>query len=321
MNSIWRIIMRALLFCSFLLTGCSALLEKLAPEEEEEEEEEADERSEGERMGDCYDGEDNDGDGYIDCDDQGCDDKPACNDTGWTQPDSGEDTWDTGGDDTEDTEDDDTEDTEDIIEREPVQTSLQGNSYRIELSNGTFTQPAGFGSLMSGFFEFDFLIGIISDNNGQIRARGAISEPGSTNQDLCTETEEGFSTGSFSSNPYFAFPPFDAALFIAGTALFFEDLQISGVFAPDGSSFEEGVISGKLDARENYGFLEAMGLSDSSPEDFCDLIAGFGVSCEACADGVDYCMPFEIEDIYAPKQSGVIVAVTSSDISNNSQCD
>ena len=39
-----------------------------------------DERREGSKQGDCLDGEDNDGDGDIDCEDAGCYDKPICND-------------------------------------------------------------------------------------------------------------------------------------------------------------------------------------------------------------------------------------------------
>ena len=75
-----------IIFALSYLQGVPTLLDKLVPEEEEEEEEE-EERREGERQGDCFDGEDNDGDGYIDCDDQGCGDKPACqDDTGWVQP-------------------------------------------------------------------------------------------------------------------------------------------------------------------------------------------------------------------------------------------
>ena len=39
------------------------------------------ETAEGSQQGDCVDGQDNDNDGYIDCEDDGCADKPACEDT------------------------------------------------------------------------------------------------------------------------------------------------------------------------------------------------------------------------------------------------
>lgn len=57
-----------------LLTACDFLTEK----EEDEEEDEDSIYHEGDRQGDCLDGEDNDEDGYIDCEDQDCDGKPAC---------------------------------------------------------------------------------------------------------------------------------------------------------------------------------------------------------------------------------------------------
>ena len=64
---------------------------------------------------------------------------------------SGEDT-----DDTEDTED--TQDTEDTWDSDPVQGSLQGNTYLIDLSSADFIEPPGFGALFSGIIENYFLI-------------------------------------------------------------------------------------------------------------------------------------------------------------------
>jgi len=69
---------------SLLLISCLDFLNKEEPEEEEENDAE---RSEGETQGDCTDGEDNDNDGYVDCDDQGCWERPACSEI--TTPDTG----------------------------------------------------------------------------------------------------------------------------------------------------------------------------------------------------------------------------------------
>ena len=71
--------MKHLFIWSLLLTiGCLDFLKSEPEEDEEENEEDSERREEGERQGDCLDGEDNDDDGYIDCEDQGCDGKPAC---------------------------------------------------------------------------------------------------------------------------------------------------------------------------------------------------------------------------------------------------
>ena len=46
-----------------------------------------DDRREGDRQGDCVDGEDNDNDGDIDCTDSGCSSKPICEGEDSTDPD------------------------------------------------------------------------------------------------------------------------------------------------------------------------------------------------------------------------------------------
>ena len=92
----------------FFSAGCLDFLK-----EEPEEEEESQGREEGKQQGDCLDGVDNDEDGDIDCDDSGCDGKPACESDDTSIIDSGEDTdIDTG-------EDTDTNDTEDPIHENP----------------------------------------------------------------------------------------------------------------------------------------------------------------------------------------------------------
>lgn len=65
--------MKHLLFLSFLLN-----ISCFEAEKSEDEEEEDSNAQEGNIQGDCLDGEDNDDDGYIDCDDSGCTGKPAC---------------------------------------------------------------------------------------------------------------------------------------------------------------------------------------------------------------------------------------------------
>ena len=117
--------MKNLLFLSCLLnTACLDFLKS----EEEEEENDDDERREGERQGDCFDGEDNDDDDKIDCDDSGCSDKPACNDTASEE---------TGIDDTgiDDTGIDDTG-IDDTSEPEVVEATLDPDYLYFQWSNG-----------------------------------------------------------------------------------------------------------------------------------------------------------------------------------------
>ena len=58
----------------FIQVACLELSDKSSSSDDDGE------RREGGKQGDCFDGEDNDDDGDIDCDDEGCADKPACTD-------------------------------------------------------------------------------------------------------------------------------------------------------------------------------------------------------------------------------------------------
>ena len=93
--------MRLIYFTILCKTGC--LESRDQKEEQENQEEQGKEIKEGSQQGDCIDGEDNDNDGLIDCDDSGCASAPACsenndpNDTGQdSNPDNIDDTDDTG---------------------------------------------------------------------------------------------------------------------------------------------------------------------------------------------------------------------------------
>ena len=109
-----------------LTVGCLDRFLKSADEEDEKENEKTDsEPQEGEQQGDCLDGEDNDDDGYIDCEDSGCDGKPACEgavDTGIA--DTGE---------PEDTQD--TQDTQDIDTGSDTEEADQADGYWSLLSS------------------------------------------------------------------------------------------------------------------------------------------------------------------------------------------
>lgn len=103
----------------WLMLGSSMMFSCLNFSKEEPEEDDRNDSSEskeGDQQGDCFDGIDNDDDGYIDCEDQDCDGKPACEDD--------TDTIDTGDIDNGDTGD---TDTDDGIETVSISAIQQGN--------------------------------------------------------------------------------------------------------------------------------------------------------------------------------------------------
>ncbi len=79
----------------FLILGFMfSCLEKPSYDDDDDDEDDDDEESdhEGDNAGECADGQDNDGDGFVDCDDWDCLEKPACTDS-----DTGSDTDTCGG--------------------------------------------------------------------------------------------------------------------------------------------------------------------------------------------------------------------------------
>jgi hypothetical protein len=72
--------MRIYFLTLYMLTACLDR-SKYSPDDDDDDDDDDDE-DEGSSAGDCNDGIDNDDDGFIDCNDQGCSGKPACSDTG-----------------------------------------------------------------------------------------------------------------------------------------------------------------------------------------------------------------------------------------------
>lgn len=148
-----------LIFGTSMMFSC---LDFLKEEPEEEEEEGDSDPEEGAQAGDCLDGIDNDEDGHIDCEDQGCDGKPACESDDTGVVDTGE------PDDTGDTDTDTDTDTDDEIPTVSVQDIQtgdvdEGQYVRIENAivtteitpdgEGFFIQDAG-GGEWSGIYVY-----------------------------------------------------------------------------------------------------------------------------------------------------------------------
>ena len=200
--------------------------------------------------------------------------------------------------------------------------SIAGNTYALDITQGTFLKPAGVGALLQDAFSNKILVGVIDDSNGELKVEGAISEEGSPAQDLCTETLVFPEAADFSSAPYFEIPEGDLTLTIAGFTATIYSLNISGMFAADGSYFGGGELRGKLDARDLVDIAADLGAGDtiSSADDLCTLAAGFGAYCEACTDGAEYCLTVEVVDLTADKTDDTLVSRTAEDIAADPEC-
>jgi hypothetical protein len=203
---------------------------------------------------------------------------------------------------------------------EALSGSVAGKTYAVNIASGTFVKPAGVGDLIGGAFNNNILIGILDDSNGELQVEGAISLEGSLEQDVCTETLVFPEAADFSDAPYFEIPEGDLTLSIAGITATIYDLNISGMFAADGSYFGGGELRGNLDARDLVDVIAEL-VEVESADDICGLVAGFGVACEPCADGANYCLGVEVVDLVADVVDGTtLVSVTSQDIADNPDC-
>lgn len=189
---------------------------------------------------------------------------------------------------------------------------LTGKTYNIDITSGRFVEPAGVGDLIGGLLENSILFGVTEVTDSTISFRGAISETGTTDQDVCTPSLNDFPAADY-ADPYFALSANELALSVGGFDINIDAINISGTFAADGSYFGGGELSGELDARD-IGPLLADQLEDTSPDAICDLLIGFGVVCSPCSsDGEAYCATLMVDQLVGTEQSGEVAEVLESD--------
>lgn len=195
----------------------------------------------------------------------------------------------------------------------PLTVDLVGRTYNVDITSGRFIEPPGVGDLLGGLLENSILFGVKEVTTSSISFRGAISETGNSNQDVCTPSLEDFPAADFSSQPFFVLSSNELALTIAGLTINIDAINISGTFAADGTYFGGGELSGELDARDIGPLLEGQ-LDDTSPDAVCDLLIGFGVACQPCSsDGEPYCATILVDQIVADEQSGELQAIAQED--------
>jgi hypothetical protein len=160
--------------------------------------------------------------------------------------------------------------------------SVEGRAYAMDLANARWVEPPGVGSLIGGLLDEMPVMGITAVNGSQLDSVvGLPSDP------ECIT----FPTANLASYPFFRIGPEDAQFSVSGTSVTAVGLQITGVFASDCGSIEDGAFLGQLDMRE-LAFL--LGTEDAA--EACEQLVGFGVLCSACGDGAETCVNFEATD-------------------------
>jgi len=198
------------------------------------------------------------------------------------------------------------------------EADITGAAYSLDLASGRFVQPAGVGALLQQQLTVEILIGIASISGTDLTLQGALAEDGSNPpvQDLCTESID-FPVADFSDNPFFEVGPQTTTLSVQGLEITIDDLFVSGAFAPDGSSISGAVLAGSIDTRPLVDLIEPGGDDDA----VCLLVQTFGIACEPCTGGGDFCLSLLVDSIQATEIAGLtVVNRTADDIANDPVC-
>jgi hypothetical protein len=149
-----------------------------------------------------------------------------------------------------------------------------------------------------------------------ITMRLAVLDEDGTSQDPCVPTVD-FESGTL-DGPRFHIGPKDITLIVAGDAVDIGNLEATGTFAPDGSSFGCAGFTGLVDTRP----LVPLVLDEKSkPDELCRLVGNYGAECVACTDGEPVCLDLEVDHASgAGNEAIVIVPITDADVKANPEC-
>ncbi len=193
-----------------------------------------------------------------------------------------------------------------------------GNVYQLDLASGTWTEPAGVSALLSSEIGVDLLLEVRSVDPG-LEIRSGWTDDTLLAQDTCVETVD-FPSADIDLLPAFEVGPTSMSLAVSGYEAPIQQVVITGGFDLTGSAIDDAALTAEIDFRKWKALLKDL-LGSGDPADMCDLIAGFGLSCDACAsDGKAYCIPVAVESIPAELSTISLTEVTAADIHDDPAC-
>lgn len=162
-----------------------------------------------------------------------------------------------------------------------------GSSWIMDVQAGTFAEPAGVGSVLASYLEAEpMLFEITQSQQGSVNLRVGGSTGGEQDTCVLTEVELADVSGSRVSVTD------EVRVFaLEGAELTLEDFRLSGTL--NSSGWSEVTLEADLDTRPLGPLVDESG----DPGALCELMVGFGATCEPCADGTPYCLPLLVEDI------------------------
>ena len=197
---------------------------------------------------------------------------------------------------------------------------LVDNVYVVDLADpdqARFNKPPGVSSILQTRITRLIALQVIAPTSPTVVSmRLAVLDESGAAQDLCVPTVD-FENGTL-TGPTFHIGPEDVTLFVAGAAVDIANLEPTGPFAPDGSSFGCAGFTGLVDTRP---LVSLIGDTDSPEDSICTLVAGYGAACVPCRDGEPLCLDLEVDHAYGTLDEVIkIVPVTEADVEKNSEC-
>ena len=189
---------------------------------------------------------------------------------------------------------------------------IEGRTYLVRLDEVTFTEPAGFGAFLSVYLDIPILIGVeeitpdgtkmeLLGDQGRLKSDGTYTQKHNETRDDGIQYYVAtwpFPDVDFNGDPYFSGQADKIELRYSGAKITVHDFQLTGTFAPDGSSFGGGTLAGLGDTAE---MAPLFGEADD-PYYVCELLEGAGTECEVCPDTEQKtCLYLVGEGITAPE--------------------
>ena len=129
-------------------------------------------------------------------------------------------------------------------------------------------------------------------------AHGTAADPEVQDTDIVTRTWSATTKDGLS----FEADVGDETLSFDGSDMDVEDMVISGDVSSDRSTISDAAFT--YSANVSFA-MDLLGVT--SAEDVCDLLASFGVSCQACNDGDVLCIDVSYEGVTGSELSGTTI--------------
>ena len=214
-------------------------------------------------------------------------------------------------------------------------------AFMADLAGATFVEPPGVGPIFQSQLVDIALLGDMDASSDLslasqpgvqfVVAVGTVTDPvsGTVEVEECATTS-GMTIGADGLvgtaddvpasfvNPAFELGPTDLDWFFQGTSMSWTDLQMSGVYTPDGEQIQGGALSFLMDTRPMGPEL----IPDGGEDSVCVLFEEtVGVECEPCNDGEPFCLFMVITDIEAHAVPGLdLELITCVDILQDPAC-